>query len=216
MAAGRASAMRVDRQLDGRLVSLVMSQKTKVRLLDVGLDAVRRRGFAAVSIKDIVAAAGMPKGSFHYYFPSKDAYALALMDHFGRHMTDVGMTLSADPEAGPVERLRRFFGAYAKRMEEEGYETGCLLGVLAAEAGDLAPEVRARVEAGLAAFAGFLVPPLREAQKAGAIASDIEPEALARSLVNAWEGALLRMKAEGSAAPLQDFETLVFGGLLRE
>jgi len=192
-----------------------MSQKTKVKLLDVGLDAVRRRGFASVSIKDIVAAAGVPKGSFHYYFASKDAYALALMDHFGRHMADVAAELSADPKRDPVERLRRFFLAYAKRMAEEGYETGCLLGVLAAEAGDLEPAVRARVEAGLAAFAGFLAPVIREAQAAGRIAGDVEPDALARALVNAWEGALLRMKAEGSAAALKDFEAMVFGGLLR-
>jgi TetR/AcrR family transcriptional repressor of nem operon len=190
-----------------------MSQKTKVKLLDVGLDAVRRRGFAAVSIKDIVAAAGVPKGSFHYYFASKDAYALALMDHFGRHMADVAAVLNADPKRGPVERLHDFFAAYAKRMADEKYQTGCLLGVLAAEAGDLAPPVRARVEAGIAAFAGFLAPTLREAQAAGAVAGD--PEVLARALVNAWEGALLRMKAEGSAAPLKDFEAMVFGGLLR-
>ncbi|MEJ2121270.1 MAG: TetR family transcriptional regulator C-terminal domain-containing protein [Alphaproteobacteria bacterium] len=190
-----------------------MSQKTKLKLLDVGLDAVRRRGFAAVSIKDIVAAAGVPKGSFHYYFASKDAYALALMDHFGRHMADVAAVLNADPTRGPVERLRDFFAAYAKRMADEMYETGCLLGVLAAEAGDLAPPVRARVEAGLAAFAGFLTPTLRAAQKTGAVAGD--PEVLARALVNAWEGALLRMKAEGGPAPLEDFEAAVFRGLLR-
>jgi TetR/AcrR family transcriptional repressor of nem operon len=101
-------------------------------------------------------------------------------------------------------------------MAEEKHETGCLLGVLAAEAGDLEPAVRARVEAGLAAFAGFLAPTLREAQAAGRIAGDVEPDALARSLVNAWEGALLRMKAERSAAPLKDFEAMVFGGLLRD
>lgn len=193
-----------------------MSQKTKAKLLDVGLDAVRRRGFAAVSIKDIVEAAGVPKGSFHYYFASKDAYALALMDHFGRHMADVAAVLSADPKLGPVEQLRGFFRAYAARMAEEDYATGCLLGVMAAEAGDLAPAVRARVEAGLAAFAGFLLPTIREAQKAGAIAAEVEPEALAHMLVNAWEGALLRMKAEGSDAPLKDFEAVVFGGLLLE
>lgn len=192
-----------------------MSQKTKAKLLDVGLDAVRRRGFAAVSIKDIVAAAGVPKGSFHYYFASKDAYALALMDHFGRHMADVAAALTADPKAPPVERLRAFFRAYAKRMADEKHETGCLLGVMAAEAGDLAPPVRARVEAGLKAFAGFLTPTLHAAQQSGAIASDADPEALARALVNAWEGALLRMKAEGGPAPLEDFEQAVFRGLLR-
>ncbi|HUT50920.1 MAG TPA: TetR family transcriptional regulator C-terminal domain-containing protein [Alphaproteobacteria bacterium] len=193
-----------------------MSQKTKAKLLDVGLDAVRQRGFAAVSIKDIVDAAGVPKGSFHYYFASKDAYALALMDHFGRRMAGVAAAITADPELSAAERLRRFFQAYAGRMAEEDHATGCLLGVMAAEAGDLAPAVRARAGAGLKAFASFLAPHIREAQEAGAIAGGIAPEALAGFLVDAWEGALLRMKAEGGDAALRDFEQVVFGALLRD
>jgi TetR/AcrR family transcriptional repressor of nem operon len=191
-----------------------MSQKTKLKLLDAGLDAVRRRGFAAVSIKDIVDAAGVPKGSFHYYFASKDAYALALMDHFGRHMADVAAAIAADPGLSAVERLRGFFRAYGARMAEEGLATGCLLGVMAAEAGDLGPAVRARVAAGLTAFASFLAPHIRAAQQAGAIARGIEPAALASFLVDAWEGALLRMKTDGTDAALKDFERVAFGGLL--
>jgi len=195
---------------------MAMSQKTKAKLLDVGLDAVRRRGFAAVSIKDIVDAAGVPKGSFHYYFASKDAYALALMDHFGRHMADVAAAINADPKLGAVERLRRFFQAYAGRMADEEHATGCILGILAAETGDLDPAVRARVAAGLKAFASFLVPHIRAAQQAGAIVDGVEPEALAGFLVDAWEGALLRMKSDGSDGALRDFEHVVFGALLRD
>jgi len=192
-----------------------MIQKSKVKLLDAGLDAVRRRGLAAVSIKDIVDAAGVPKGSFHYYFASKEAYALALLDHFGRRMADVAAAISGDPALDPVSRLRRFFDAYAARMDEESHATGCLLGVMAAEAGDAGPALRGRVEAGLKAFAAFLAPHIREAQAASALNSQTEPEVLAAFLVDAWEGALIRMKVEGSAKPLADFQRVVFGSLLR-
>ena len=188
-------------------------QKSKTKLLDAGLEAVRRRGFAAVSIKDIVDAAGVPKGSFHYYFANKEAYALALLDHFGRHMADVAATISGDRTLGPVERLRRFFDAYAARMDGEGHATGCLLGVMAAEAGDAGPALRSRVEAGLTAFASFLTPHVKAAQEAGALNPDLDAAEMAAFLVDAWEGALLRMKATGGAQPLEAFQRVAFGAL---
>ena len=48
------------------------------RLLAAGLDLVHARGFAASGVKDITDAAGVPKGSFYAYFPSKEAFAAAI------------------------------------------------------------------------------------------------------------------------------------------
>src|SRR5258708_26086780 len=39
-----------------------------------GLDLVHARGFTASGVKDITDAAGVPKGSFYAYFPSKEAF----------------------------------------------------------------------------------------------------------------------------------------------
>src|SRR6476659_11363181 len=52
------------------------------RLLAAGLDLVHARGFAASGVKDITDAAGVPKGSFYAYFPSKEAFAAAILDHY--------------------------------------------------------------------------------------------------------------------------------------
>ena len=52
------------------------------RLLAQGLDLVHARGFAASGVKDITDAAGVPKGSFYAYFPSKEAFAAAILDHY--------------------------------------------------------------------------------------------------------------------------------------
>lgn len=190
-----------------------MGAETRRHLLDVGLDTVRAGGYARVSIQDIVAAAGVPKGSFHYYFPSKEAFALALMKHFAGRMAPVAATLEADSDAPAVERLRRFFRAYAARMDAEGFRTGCLFGVLALDAGAVGPVVRDRIDAGLAAFAAALAPHVRAARDEGSLAQDTDPDALAAFLVDAWQGALLRMRVERSGAPLQRFERVVFDAL---
>lgn len=196
-----------------------MGAETRRQLLDAGLDAVRAGGYSGVSIKDVVRAAGVPKGSFHYYFPSKEAFALALMKHFAGRMAAVADALRPDPsqQDGSVpaaERLRRFFRAYADRMAEEGYRTGCLFGVLALEAPALGETVRARVEAGLTGFAAALAPMVREAQADGAVDPDLDPDETAAALVDAWQGALLRMRATGDGGPLRRFERVVLGRLI--
>ena len=52
------------------------------RLLAAGLDLVHAHGFAASGVKDITDAAGVPKGSFYAYFPSKEAFAAAILEHY--------------------------------------------------------------------------------------------------------------------------------------
>ena len=52
------------------------------RLLEAGLNLVHARGFAASGVKDITDAAGVPKGSFYAYFPSKEALAEAILEHY--------------------------------------------------------------------------------------------------------------------------------------
>jgi TetR/AcrR family transcriptional repressor of nem operon len=191
-----------------------MSAETRRQLLDVGLDAVRAGGYSAVSIQDVVRAAGVPKGSFHYYFASKEAFALALMKHFAGRMAAVADTLRPDGRAPAADRLRRFFRAYVARMAAEGYRTGCLFGVLALEAAAVSDAVRERVAAGFDAFAAALAPVVREAQAEGAIDPDLDADDTAAFLVDAWQGALLRMRVEGGDAPLRRFERIALDRLI--
>lgn len=191
-----------------------MGADTRRQLLDVGLDAVRAGGYARVSIQDIVRRAGVPKGSFHYYFASKEAFALALMKHFAGRMAAVADTLRPDGATPAADRLRRFFRAYAARMADEGFRTGCLFGVLALDAASVSDAVRARVAAGLDAFAAALAPVVREAQADGAIAAALDADAVAAFLVDAWQGALMRMRVEGGDAPLRRFERVALGRLI--
>ena len=55
---------------------------------------------------------------------------------------------------------------------------------------------------------------IREAQASGATAQTAEAAQLARFVLNAWQGTLVRMKVVKGEAPLADFEALVFGVLL--
>src|SRR3984893_12806800 len=64
--------------------------EVRKRLLAAGLDLIHARGFAASGVKDITEAADVPKGSFYAYFPSKEAFAAAILEHY---WSDIEMRL---------------------------------------------------------------------------------------------------------------------------
>src|SRR6476660_10211085 len=82
------------------------------RLLAAGLDLVHARGFAASGVKDITDAAGVPKGSFYAYFPSKEALAVAILEHYWADI-DLRLLPILDAEGSALDRITRFFHALA-------------------------------------------------------------------------------------------------------
>jgi TetR/AcrR family transcriptional repressor of nem operon len=56
---------------------------------------------------------------------------------------------------------------------------------------------------------------IRDAQAAGELQSDANPDQLAAFVLNAWEGALLRARIEKTERPLRQFIETLFTSLLR-
>jgi TetR/AcrR family transcriptional repressor of nem operon len=59
-----------------------MKQDTKAHILDMGAQIVHQKGFNATGIQEVLNAAAVPKGSFYFYFKSKEEFGLQLIDHF--------------------------------------------------------------------------------------------------------------------------------------
>lgn len=57
---------------------------------------------------------------------------------------------------------------------------------------------------------------IAEGQRAGEIARTFAPDDLAEFLLSSWEGAILRMKVERNAEPLERFRRIVFSTVLKE
>ena len=50
------------------------------RLVAAALELFSERAYSSVGVAEISARAGVQKGSFYYFFPSKEALALAVTD----------------------------------------------------------------------------------------------------------------------------------------
>ncbi|MFN4023330.1 MAG: TetR/AcrR family transcriptional regulator [Hyphomonas sp.] len=61
---------------------MTKGEQTRLRLLDIAQDAVLSKGFAATSIEEIIAEAGITKSGFFYHFRDKNDLARALLQRY--------------------------------------------------------------------------------------------------------------------------------------
>lgn len=192
-----------------------MKQDTRIAILDAAAPLIHSQGFHKTGLKEILDAAGVPKGSFYFYFKSKDDFGLALVDHLAQLSRERSGPIFQDFTLPPIERLSRFFTVLRQKLQSLDYERGCPIGNLAQEMSDLSPGMREHLKKAMAAFCAAVASVLQEAVERGELANDLDPAETAAFIFDAWEGALLRMKTEKSPAPLERFHSFVFNRLLR-
>lgn len=184
------------------------------KILSAGVRVVHERGFGGASVRDIVQAAGVPQGSFTNHFASKEAFGLEVLDiYFQQSLALFAETLRNDT-LPPLERLDAFFEKNIDRASGAAVCNGCMIGNLAAEAGDndaIRPcliRIFNEVQAAIADC-------LKAAVAAGDLRADLDCDDIAAFLVSALQGANLLAKVERSAEPMERLKRLTFNSLLR-
>ena len=180
------------------------------RLLESGVGLIRSGSFSASGISEILAASGVPKGSFYHHFSSKEAFGLAVARHYHAGQLDMARTILGDASAGPLDRLRRFFETAYEDFRGRGFEDGCLMCNLSTELADQNPAFQSLLAEQWAELSACLAGPITQAGTTALGLAHLSPAEAADWLLNSWSGALTRMKAEASSAPLDLFLKSVF------
>lgn len=168
------------------------------KILAAAQSLFAQRGYSAIGVAEICQAAGVPKGSFYYFFASKDALARAVVDQEwdAQYATWSAILNSEDP---PLDRLRRLFDATVSTLQAGrrtgGAVTGCLFGNLTLELSTQteAEAIRARLQEIFATQVDMVRDVLAEANKRGD-AQVGDPAQAARSIVAQLEGQIMFAK----------------------
>lgn len=190
------------------------------RIIEAGLEVMYRQGYHGTGVKDIVDAAGIPKGSFYTYFESKEAFALEALDYFAYFgkpdQSDESANCLTDRRLSPLQRLDQLFsGMIDSFTHQTKFCRGCFIGNLSQEMADTSEPIRQKTEALHVRGKKALLDCIREAQEVGEVDPERDSETLAEFIWNSWEGAILRMKASKNATPLLAFKEIVFTTLLK-
>lgn len=180
------------------------TQDTRTALIEAGIEQLSNNGYHGTGIKQILDAVNVPKGSFYNYFPSKEAFVADLLTHYIQKHLEAQDAFTAQSQLSPLNTLRQLLQSGIERYEEMGCQQGCLIGNLAAEVGSNKGLCQTAMKTAALSWEKRITLLLEQAQQQGEVRQDIPAAALAGLVWSCWEGALLRMKLEGSVAPLQD------------
>ncbi|PSM44944.1 TetR family transcriptional regulator [Streptomyces dioscori] len=172
------------------------TSEARVKILSAARSLIELRGYSALGVAEICKAAGVPKGSFYYFFDSKEALALAVIDeHWTGQRSTWERVLSAD--TGPLDRLRRLFeeteAGQLAGQESCGSVAGCLFGNLTLEMSNQTESVRARLQEIFEAQVEMVEAVVSEALERQEVTVTDTREA-ARSVVAQLEGQVLFAK----------------------
>ena len=193
-----------------------MTRDTSKRtILKEGARLVHAKGFHHTGLNEILQAACIPKGSFYFYFRSKDDFGLELVDYYWEFIEAMGEHLLGEDSTPPLDRLERFMNAYHEMFENMGLRCGCPIGNLMQEMSDLSEPFRAKVGDVYGRMHDRIARILTEAGDRNDLPAGLDPAQTAWFILNSWEGAIMHMKLTKSSEPLKIFKDMVFEHILK-
>jgi TetR/AcrR family transcriptional repressor of nem operon len=189
---------------------------TREHLLEVGLERLRSTGYTATGVKEILDVANVPKGSFYHYFPSKEAFASEVFQLYAAGELRRAERILGERKVVPLKRLRQYFEELIAVYGQSAAISGCLVGSMSLEVADHSQKLQMQLKAVYSAWQKGIADVLREAVERGDLPKSTQSDSLAEFLLNSYEGALVRMKAEKSDKPLENFLHFAFNVLLKK
>lgn len=185
------------------MVKAHTSEASDVRasILAVGQRIMSGKGFSAVGLNEILAAASVPKGSFYHYFGSKDAFGEALLDsYFAAYLAEMDALLgqSGTPVA---QRLMQYFDSWRANQSFADCQGKCLAVKLAAEVADLSEAMRMALDQGTTGIIARLTAALEAGVADGSLRIDGSAAHIGATLYQQWLGASVMVKIVRSGAP---------------
>lgn len=142
------------------------------RLLDEGVRLLLHQGYHATGLQEILARAGVPKGSFYNYFPSKEAFGAAVIAHYIEPFIVQLEAWLERPDLDPLKALESYFRSLIAELQANDFQGGCLLGNLMAEIGDTSDTCRQALRRALNRYRDKIAAVLRRAQEQALIGRD--------------------------------------------
>jgi AcrR family transcriptional regulator len=196
---------------------------TRDRILELAESAILEKGFAATSIEELIAAAGITKSGFFYHFKDKGELATALMERYIAHndaiLADIfrrADELNEDPLHGFLVAMKLFAEMTA---DLPNAHPGCLVASFCYQDRLFSQEVRDLTFRGVAGWRKLFLERLQRIAERYPPKTRVELEALADMANALMDGGIImsRVMRDKTILPQQimlyrDFVRAVFLG----
>ena len=173
------------------------------RALARATDLFWRRGYEATSMRELLGAMGIGRGSFYDTFGDKHALFLASLDRYREAAEE--STLSMLEAGSAKEAIRTVFEDAVDGLARQAEpRRGCLLANTAVELAPHDPEVGERIAGHVARTEEAFERTIVRGRASGELAARHDPEALARFLVNNLLGLRVLARTGAPRRALED------------
>lgn len=161
------------------------------RLLREGIRLVYANGFHGTTVDAVLAASGVPKGSFYHHFGSKEAFTQALLDRYTDHQSGLLAEWIRKDDLSSSAKLTGYFGQMAELFVRTGYQRACLAGKLSTEVGASSEVFRAQLNRSLHAMKNDIAGLLAQGQQEGDVRTDRSAADMADGVLALIQGAFV-------------------------
>lgn len=176
---------------------------TRESILTNARPLMAAKGFSAVGLNEILAASGVPKGSFYHYFGSKDAFGEAMLErYFKDYWAELDATLGA-PGLTMAQRLTNYWTDWQNTQSFCDCQGKCLAVKLGAEVADLSETMRLALKRGTAGIVDRLARAIEAGAAEGSLSVEGAPREVAEGLYQLWLGASVMVKIVRNTEPFE-------------
>ncbi|HFK8543829.1 TPA: TetR family transcriptional regulator C-terminal domain-containing protein [Proteus mirabilis] len=182
-------------------------------VIQSGIEMFAEKGYISSDICKILEKVAIPKGSFYYYFGSKEKFGLVVIQHYDNSISeqlDNYLSYTAIPFP---KRLLAFSYMIRSEMEKYHWQRGCLVGNLMQEIVNLPISYYEILNKVILGWQKKVENYLREAQKYRYISEDIDCRQMAIFFWMGWQGAIMQAKLTCSNQPLDIFISIFMAQL---
>ena len=167
------------------------------RLLEAARSVIRAKGFAATTVDDLCADAGVTKGAFFHHFDSKEALGVAAARFWSDTTSAFFAAAPYHDHDDPLDRVLAYVEFRKAIIEGDLAGFTCLVGTMVQETYGSSPAIRDACAASILGHAATLEPDIAAAMEARGIEADWTAESLARHTQAVLQGAFILAKATG-------------------
>lgn len=184
-------------------------------ILKAGIELMHLHGYTATGIKDITDRIKIPKGSFYNHFKSKEEFGLEIIDYYMTKVVGHLTQMLSDKKIKPLRRIKLALKTDANFQKKNNEcKLGCMLGNFCQELGDVDDAFNKAISKAFSEMKSGFEACIQEAKGNKEITSEYTSGQLADYIINGWEGALLRMKANKNTKSLELFTKILFDKIL--
>jgi TetR/AcrR family transcriptional repressor of nem operon len=184
---------------------------TREEIIRKGAELIHAQGFNATGLQQILQAVGIPKGSFYFYFKSKEDFGLEIIDYFSTIINGIFTRYLSDKKMSPMRRFEKLFDFFEDAFQKNGSALGCPIGNLSLELADTNERLRVHLGGVIETLIAKIELCLQEAKHDESIPASLNTADTARFIFHGFEGAVLHMKVVKSIEPFQAFRSYLTG-----